>query len=664
MDYSMFKDMNASWNTEQKIGFLQYCCDKYEIGGTSPITDATYDRYYAELQKIDPDNEFFDSVGGEVDHITGAVVKHSHIMGSLIKCKMENLSKWVSDTFKNFAGNSLTLSHKLDGLSLSLKYSNGNLILAASRGNGTEGYDVTDASLCVRGVKKTIPCKDDVEIRGEVIKFKEDFSKRWAKLYTNERSFASGTMGLEKERLSEVIDRELDFIAYEVLDRSFDFEMDKINFLEEQGFQTLKETTKRTKSGLTLDQIEKAINIYMDAVGSERKNLKYKIDGIVVKTNDIKYGESLGRISNDTRPKSAVALKFKPEEAVTTLISVFYETGRSGKLTPVAILDPVSLDSTTVEKASLHNYGALIGNDAIKIGATVVIAKRGDIIPQVCKYDNSTGTSQIDIPSVCPSCGMPVVWNDTKVDLMCYNVNCPAQLIKRIDNFLKVLQVKGIGESIIGQLTSMQWDNKPIITCIADMYYKLDNDRETEHPFQKYNHIKQNMGDKTYENILKSINSVKEIPLSVFVEALGIARVGSMSKDLVGIAPSIESIDKLTAEDIQGIPGFGPIKASNFITGWKLMRQEITELLKYITIKVDVLSSNKLSGKKFCFTGSFSKPRDHFEKIVVDNGGKCGSAGKDTILCWDGVISGSKYEKSVKVGAKIISEDEFMKMLD
>ena len=660
MDHSKLSKIDKSLSVEDRIGFLKYCADQYELG-SSPISDAEYDQEYYFLESQSPDHKFFQSVGGiDEEHIYGSKVKHQYIMGSLSKCPtVQDFDEWLRNNFKEADCPVFTLWHKVDGLSLSLLYRDGVLVQAVTRGDGEIGVDVTPNAECVNGVLKKINFDGEIEIRGECYKEKKDFYANWAKEYANPRNFTSGSLNQKTPEITR--ERGLSFVAYEIVRQNFKFESDKNIFLNDLGFMTLRSSTKRTKHGLSFDNIVLAVKTYMDSI--DRANLDYDIDGIVVRLNDIDKAKAMGSVANGRKPKSARAVKFKPEEAVTKFIGVEVNTGRTGKVSPVAILEPVSLAGTIVKRASLHNFGALVGKGAIKIGATVVLAKKGDIIPQVIRIDKE-GDTPVDIPSVCPSCGNPISWNDTKVDLVCDNISCPAQSAKRIENFFKVIGVKGLGNGIISDLISLEWNGKSIVNSISDMYSNINECACGEFPAEKYLYLEGHFGDKAFKNILSSIWSVKEVTLNVFVEALGIAKIGSMSKDITDIAPSVEEIDKLTAEDISKIPGFGPIKAGNFVSGWKMMRPEIENILKCISIKQNVQLSNKLSGKKFCFTGSFSIPRTELEKNVVDNGGKCSSAGKDTILVWDGAISGSKYDKSIKVGAKIISEDEFKKMLE
>lgn len=666
INYAHFTTVDKSWSTEEKIGFLRYCAKRYESDGTSPLSDKEYDILYAEMEQLAPNDPFFEEVGGlDTEHVYGTAVKHDVIMGSLNKSlDIASFSEWLRSTYPDTSDVSFWLEHKIDGLSLGLIYQNGKLVRAVTRGDGVTGVDVTANAVFVKGVREKIDCQDEVEIRGECYKDRHDFYKKWhSQGYKNPRNFTSGSINQKDPAVTK--ERELSFIAYEVVRKDFSTELEKHVFLEKMGFTTLNASMKRTKANLSHAQIATAVQYYMDNI--DRSQLPYDIDGVVVKLNDSVKAKKMGTVAGGRKPKSNRAVKFPPEEKDTILIGVDKKVGRTGALCPVAILKPVELGGAMISKATLHNYGALVGKDAIRIGAVVTIAKKGDIIPQIVKVKKN-GDKDIEIPKTCPVCGNDLEWTDTKVDLVCTNIACIAQLNKRIEHWFKTLGVKGIASKTIGRLTDseeLSWEGHAIVESLPEMYYMLDNDRRSEHPFRKYSYLKEYFGEKKYQNILESIHSVTEVPLYIFIEALGIEGIGSISKDIADIAPSIEEIDKLTVEDLIGMSSFGPIKAQNFVNGWKALRKEISLLLKYIKLKQQSVSSNKLAGKKFCFTGSFSSPtRSEMEAIVPANGGKIGSVGKDlTALVWDGETMKGKYDKAKKLGIPIITQDDFMAML-
>ena len=663
MNFSNQTIVDTTLSIEDRISFLKYCCEKYETDGTSPISDYEFDTEFYKLQSLVPDHLFFKEIGGiDREHIYGATVKHDFIMGSLSKSlTIEDFKEWINLNSKILLGKEYILQPKVDGLSLSLIYNNGELIRSVTRGDGEEGIDVTANSIFVSGVKKNINHKEDIEIRGECFKERSDFYKNWVQEYKNPRNFASGSMFQKNAEITK--ERGLSFVSYEIMRKEFDFEESKNKFLDNLGFITLNSITRKTKECLTIDQLVTEVDNYMKSI--DRYNLPFDIDGIVVKMNDIKIAKTMGVVAN--KPKSSRAVKFPPIEKETIVIGIETNTGRSGKLTPVALLSPVDLCGSIVQRATLHNYKMLTGNNCVGFGSKVIIAKQGDIVPQIIKVISECD-KRFDIPTTCPSCGKNVRWNDTNVDLICDNINCPSQLESKIDHYLKCLSVKGIGKGILEKLTDkniFSWDNKAIINSLPEIYYMLDNDTSTSNPISKYTYLKKCFGEIEYQNIVNSIHSIKEVPIDIFVQALGISKIGSMAKDITSIAPSISDIDKLTINDLISIDKFGDIKAKCFIDGWKEIRNEVSILLKYITIKQVVQSSKKLEGKKFCFTGSFSNPsRTELEKMVGEHGGKLSSVGKGlTALVFDGETTKGKYQKAIELNIPIISQQDFLSLL-
>lgn len=641
-------------NIAEQIAFLRKCAKQYEHDGTSELSDQEYDKMYYELQKIDPDNPFFDEVGGELDeHIYGETIPHKIPMGSLSKSLCINdFENWLKNTFDRNDKIQFLLQHKVDGLSLSLLYKNKKLIQCLTRGDGEKGISVFNNVKYIDDIPKTIAYDGEVEIRGEIFKDKSDFQKNWKNLgYSNERSFAAGSLNQKDEK--ETGRRGLSFVAYEVVRKDdFHYQQEKIDFLEKNGFKTLKLPSRLTKEGDGFDEIAKTVEIYMNSI--DRKSLPYLIDGVVAKFCDIKKGRDMGSTSNNRKPKSDRAIKYPPTIAETTLLNIEVETGRSGKLCPVGILREVEIDGSVISRVSLHNFGMITGKDALKIGAKVKIAKKGDIIPQVVEVVENEGTL-FKIPDSCPSCNEKVQWSKSGVDLVCNNPECNGQLNNRIEFFLKTIGVDGIGPGIIKRLTAN--GNSYCIKSVSDIY-NLGTFKDE---------LAKEFGPTAAENILEAIGSISELELSKFVHAIGISKIGSMSKEIVRIADSVEKIDNLKPEDLLQIPGFAEIKANSFVDGWKKNRSEINKLLKYIKIKeVDMSkkSKSKLDGKSFLITGTLSKGRKEFQEIIENNGGiNASGVSKNLDYLIVGEDAGSKEDKAKKLGIRIISEDEFNKML-
>jgi DNA ligase (NAD+) len=659
--------MRKFTSTEEKIKFLKECAKKYEISGTSELSDLEYDSLYAEAQREDPDNSFFDDVGGEIDkdHVYGAILPHKIIMGSLSKSlSIEEFEIWLNNNFNSKDEPQFLIQHKIDGLSVSLLYQLGKLTQCLTRGDGVQGVDVYANCLEIKDIPQTISYKQEVEVRGEIYKDRPSF-KKWKDLgYANERNFASGSLNQKDPKVTG--DRELSFIAYEIVRKDdFALQSEKNDFLEQNGFKTLKSTTRVTKKGNSFTQIAKAVDVYMNSI--DRSKLSYLIDGVVAKLLDIKTAKKMGGVSGNRKPKSDRAIKYPSLSAVTTIEGIEVNVGRTGNLCPVGLLKEVEIDGCKIGRVTLHNFGMIVGKDALKIGAKVRIARKSDIIPQIIEVIENKGT-EFNVPTTCPSCGKSVSWDSTHVNLVCSNYDCIAQLNRKIEFWFTTIGVKGFGKGTINKLTdanALEWEGKPIISSLIEMYYMLNNDRKTEHPFRKYIYLKSQLGEKTYENLLESIKSVKEVTLAKFIEALGIENIGTSSEDIAALAPTVDEVDKLTVGDLLKINGFGVAKANSFYASWVMRRDEIRRLLKYVAIKADVKASTKLTGKKFCFTGSFSKPREELQKIVTENDGKnANSVGKDVILVWDGSEMGTKYDKAIANKNEIISETDFFKLLD
>ena len=662
-DFSKQKKVDKLASVDDRILFIKYCSDLYETNGSSPLNDFEWDTEKAELEQLDPNNSYFDEVGGlNKDAIFGQTCKHEIPMGSLNKSlTIEDFLTYLKSTHKD--GTQFVFENKIDGLSLSLVYKGGKLFRASTRGDGNEGVIVDENVKYIKDIPQQIPCKDEVEVRGECYKGRKNFYAVWkAKGYANPRNFTSGSLMQKDPKITG--ERELSFIAYEVLRKEFDTEKDKFDFLVANGIPNNRSSSKWTKEGLTLDQVAKAAKAYMDSI--DRANLEYDVDGIVCKCNSCKIVKSMGA-TNNRKPRANRAIKFLPEICQTEIEGVEFAVTRTGIISAVGLLKPVQIMGTMVSRVSLYNCGAIRDSKEIKIGSTVKIVKSGDIIPCI-KSVVKVGNKNIDLPSKCPSCKGDLKWDETRVNLICDNTECTSQLASKIDHYLKCIGVKNIGMGLLSRLTDksfLVWEGEPIISSLPEIYYMLDNDRKkSKHPFRKYEYLKEQLGEKTYSNILENVKSVKEITLAKLIEALGIGRIGSMAKSIAGVAPFISNIDKLTKEDLLKIGGFADVKASAFLAGWKSLRNEIEEILQYIEITEPKLSSNKLSGKSFCITGSLSKGRNEVQDMIEKNGGKVSSSvGKslDYLIC--GEDSGSKEDKAKQLGVNIISEEEFLKLL-
>jgi len=646
-----------SKSIEERIEFLEKCANLYETSGNSSITDAEYDREFAACQKIDPDNPFFSKVGGwDEEHIYGTPFTHKYSMGSLNKDpNPEEFEKWFAKTHPDTHDLIAILDLKVDGCSLCLHYENGKIVRVVTRGDGKIGIDVTPNAKYINGVKKSIKEKGSVEIKGECYKDRKDFYENWVGDYENPRNFTSGSLNQKDPLVTK--ERGLSFVAYEVRGKEFATETRKVLFLEEQGFETLQKYVARIECrGRTAQDVARAVRKYMDKI--DRSNLPFTIDGIVFKLNDIKVAEAMGTTDSEgRRPKANRAVKFPTAQKETVLEGIEWSIGRTGSLTPVGLLKPVRLAETTVQRVSLHNLKELKRLGITHYGCMVLVEKAGDIIPKVIrKTQDGPETDKIKVSKYCPLCKTEMQWDNTKTTVWCHNKACPAVINGSIEHWFKKIGVKGIGEGIIKKLTAKSCQElDPFVSSISEMYLLADHEEELSEEF----------GRKAFSNILKSIDSVKEVTLAKFIEALGIGKVGTTAKDITAIAPTVKDIDALKVSDLVKIDGFAQTKAESFVNGWKDMRGEIDNILNYVSVTEVNLASNKLEGKKFCFTGSFSNPsRGEMEQMVEDNGGKKSSVSKNlTALVWDEAISGSKIDKAKELGITIIAQKEFLEMI-
>jgi DNA ligase (NAD+) len=439
--------------------------------------------------------------------------------------------------------------------------------------------------------------------------------------------------------------------------RGLDFETEtkKVLFLSENKFETLKDSMARIKCReRSPKEVAGAVQKYMDRI--DRENLHFDVDGVVFKLNDIAVAEAMGHTDSEgRRSKANRAIKFPAEQKETILEGIEESIGRTGAFTPVGLLKPVRLAGTTVKRVSLHNIKELKRLGIKYYGCTVLVEKAGDIIPKVIRMvKEGNVNSPIRFPEKCPICGSVMEWDDTDTTVWCRNDLCPAQINGNIEHWFKKIGSKGIGDGIISKLTEGGY-----VKCLSDMYKLQPKDKTLETLF----------GPRAYEKILESVDSIKELPLAKFIEALGIGKVGRTAKDIVGIAPTIKAVDDLVALNngnaLLSVAGFQTVKVKGFVDGWIKLRSEIDELLKHITIKEAKLNSNKFNGQSYCFTGSFSSPtRKEMEKMVEDNGGKNSSVSKTlTALVWDEEMTGGKYDKAKKLGVPIIKQKEFLDKL-
>lgn len=649
---------------------LRYHSERYYVYDAPEISDYDYDMMYAELKKLEEEYpQYFDPtsptqrVGGKVlDKFEK--VTHTVQMNSLSDVfSFEEVRDFVGGIKNDFPDAKFSVEPKIDGLSCALTYENGVLVLGATRGDGTVGENVTQNVKTIMSVplrlSEPLPY---LCVRGEVYMPKKKFEKlnetreqEGLSLFANPRNAAAGSLRQLDPKIT--LSRELDIFIFNVQEgslytdgRTTDSHTAELDRLSELGFKTLEERKLLSDADGIVSHIEE--------IGNKRCSLAYDIDGVVIKADSISLRRRIGEGTNT--PKWAVAYKFPPEQKKTKLTDIEIAVGRTGVLTPTAVLEPVRLAGTTVSRATLHNL-EFIREKGIMIGDTVAVQKAGDIIPEiVCAYpaERDGSEREFNMPSFCPSCGEPVFYDeDEGAATRCTNSLCPAQLARGIEHFASkdAMNIDGLGPQIVELLLS-----KKLISDAADLYSLHTEDiAELDR-----------MGKKSAENLVSAIENSKSAGLERLIYALGIRNVGEVAAaSLAAKYGSLEALFSASAEDICTIPDFGQITADcvvNYFThpqNRALCERLIAHGLNTKASAVQV--SDIFAGKTFVLTGTLpSMTRDEASALIKERGGKVsGSVSSKTNFVLAGDEAGSKLTKAKSLGVEIIDEDEFFKMI-
>ena len=544
---------------------------------------------------------------------------------------------------------------KIDGLSVSLEYTNGVFTRGSTRGDGDTGEDVSGNLRVIRNIP--LKLNEDlpfIEVRGEVYMPKKSFERvvdrqliAGEKPFKNPRNAAAGSLRQKDSKVTAT--RGLDIFVFNVQQiegRELNSHKESLDYLAKLGFSTVK-SYKR------VDSIEDAL-LEIEKIGDMRGELEYDIDGAVIKVDDFDQRELLG--STSKFPKWAVAFKYPPEEKQTKLIDIEIAVGRTGVLTPTAVLEPVHLAGTTVSRATLHNQD-FINEKNINIGDVVTVRKAGDIIPEVLCVNDKLSEGSFIYPEACPSCGERVVREEGEAAIRCINPECPAQLLRNLIHFCSrdAMDIEGLGPSIIETFV-----NEGMITKTTDIY-RLD-----EGEIAKLEGFKETSAN----NIITSVEKSKQNDLSKLIFALGIRHIGAKAAKLLSDEfKNIDAIMNAEVSDISEIEGFGEIMAEavyDFFNsdGAKELVSEIKELGLNTESKTQIVD-NRFEGKTFVLTGTLENyKRSEASKIIEGFGGKTASSvSKKTSYVLSGEASGSKLDKANKLGVPVISEAEFEEMI-
>lgn len=647
---------------EELRKLLRYHARKYYVEDSPEISDFEYDRMFRELQELEQAHPELDDPDSPTHRVGGAALERfDKVVHAVPMRSLQDVFSFdeLGDFLRRTEGNGdYSVECKIDGLSVSLVYEGGRLIQGATRGDGEVGENVTANIRTINSIPLTIDYPGYLEVRGEVFMPRAAFEalnvrreEQGEALFANPRNAAAGSLRQLDPKITA--ERRLDIFLFNIqrCDRVFARHDEGLDFLDSLGFHTLP----YRKSLAKLEDIR----AFIEEIGEKRGDLPFDIDGMVIKLNDLARREELGEISH--APRWAAAYKFPPEKKPTRLTDIVIQVGRTGVLTPNALLEPVRLAGTTVSRATLHNIDFIRERD-IRIGDTVWVQKAGDIIPEVVEVDRSRrpeGTVEYAMPAVCPSCGEPVS-RDDEAATRCTNPGCPAQTVRAIIHFASrdAMDIEGMGPAIVEMLT-----DKGLIAGVADLYaLRADQLAELER-----------MGEKSAANLMAAIEASKGRGLERLLYALGIRQIGE--KAARALAARFRTMDRLfeaTAEEITAIEDMGEITAANVVEFFAHPQtRTLAEALKAAGVKTDCAEEAPAEGGKFAgstwvLTGTLpTLTRNEASAIIQRLGGKVSSSvSKKTTWVLAGEEAGSKLDKANALGVAVIDEEEFRRMTD
>jgi DNA ligase (NAD+) len=668
------RDEDIERKMEELREKIRYHEHRYYVLDDPEISDYEFDQLMQQLQKLEaehPDLITPDSptqrVGGKPRE--GVVkVRHSSPMLSLDNTYSEDeLRAWERRVHELTGRKDVeyVCELKLDGMSLALIYEDGRLVRALTRGDGTVGEDVTLNVRTVRSVPLSIEKEklkkagipETFEVRGELLmpiaafkKMNEERDQKGLSLFANPRNATAGTV--RQLDASITAQRRLDYFAYMLLTNGrtyFDRHWKTLQALETAGFKV----NISRKLATTMEEVWTFIRQWEE----RRESLPYEIDGIVVKVDRTGLQDELGFTGK--APRWAIAFKYAARAGITQIEGILVQVGRTGKLTPVAVLTPVLIGGTTVSRATLHNMDE-IERLGVKIGDWVQVERGGDVIPKVAKViedkKHPPGHKIFHMPETCPVCGTKVVKTEGEVDYRCVNANCPAKLRETILHFASrhVMNIEGLGDVTVTQLT-----DRGLVKNVADIYGLTKQDLLSL----------ERMGDKSAQNILDEIGASKKLPLERVIFGLGIRFVGERTAQF--LAEHFGSMDALmnaSGEELEEVDEVGPRIADSIVEFFREPRnRELVKRLEKagLTLSgVKKLRGTKLAGKTFVLTGTLSQyTRDQAKKMIEDAGGRVsGSVSKKTDYVVAGSDAGSKLEKAKELGVAVIDEKEMERL--
>lgn len=647
----------------------------YYVLDKPTITDYEYDRLYAELVKMEKDNPDLDRTDSPTQRVGGKVLdafkkaNHRTPMISLANTYSPEEIRDFDTRVKKFLKTEKEIEYfcepKFDGLAIELIYENGHFTRALTRGDGVTGEDVTENIKTIRSIPlklKTSKPPELLEARGEVLIFKQDFlelndfqQENGQQTFANPRNAAAGTVRQLDSKIAA--SRPLRFFAYApgvIEGKTFSSQQEIEDYFFEIGLPVVQdfETTALRKICKGPDEVIE----YYHSVEKIRHQLPFDIDGIVVKVNSLRVQEDLGFVARN--PRWAAAAKYKPEQAETTVENIVVQVGRTGALTPVAIMKPIRVGGVTVTNATLHNQEEVSRKD-IRIGDTVTVQRAGDVIPEIVGVVISKRPKSAEpfiIPTKCPICSSKVVKLEGEVVTRCVNPLCPAIVKESLKHFVsrRAMNIDKVGDRLIEIFV-----DQGLIQSFSD-FYKLKKEQILELERQ---------GEKSAENIVGSIEKSKKTTLSRLIYALGIRFVGEQTaKALAEHFVTVENFLTATESDLLQIPDIGP-KVAKSITEWLSKKPLIKEVQNLTKLGVTIegpqrKTSGPLSGKSFLITGTLSVKRDDAKDFIEQNGGKILSSVSSKLnFLVVGDDPGSKLEKAQSLGVQVISWDDLQRMV-
>ncbi|MCH5211033.1 MAG: NAD-dependent DNA ligase LigA [Oscillospiraceae bacterium] len=646
---------------------LNYHNHKYYVDDAPEISDFEFDALLVELEQLEEKYPEYKKTNSPTARVGGEAVKSfgeaRHEVPMLSQQKAFSKDELIDFDRRVKAvipDAKYTVEQKIDGLSVSLEYIDGEFRRGSTRGDGLVGEDVTENIKTIKTVPLSL--KDKIpylEVRGEVFISRPDFEKINAFLESNEqplfanpRNAAAGSLRQLDSKIAAK--RNLDIFVFniqQIQGRDIKTHIEGLEFLQEQGFKTILDK----KEYNTIDEAYERIN----EIGEERGTLSFDIDGAVVKVNDIASRELLGDTAKF--PRWSIAYKYPAEKQTTVIRDIKVQVGRTGVVTPLAILDTVHIAGSNVSRATLHNLDYIREKD-IRIGDRVVIEKAGDIIPavvEVVKEERTGDEKEFQMPTHCLECGALIVREEGEAAYRCTGVNCPAQRMRNIIHFVSrtAMDIDGLGPSIIEQML-----DRKLIETAADLYYLKSEDIA----------VMDKLGDKSAQNLIAALEKSKTNPLYRLINAFGIRHIGEKAAKILSARyKTLDNLRSATVEELTIIPDIGAKMAQSIVEFFS--EEQTKEFIKKLEDAgvncVDdseaAFVDNRFEGKTFVLTGTLEKyKRSEAGKIIESYGGKTSSSvSKKTDYVLAGAEAGSKLDKANSLGITVISEDEFEEMI-